>query len=283
MNRMYKKAVAEALQKRVILIEDADAALLAELQPGGAAAPPTEGTPPLQHTAFLLVLGGGVGSSLSIDGNIHHGATGLIEAGHMIVHPQGKECACGQYGCLEMYASGTAIAKRAEELLMGKGINEELDAKSVAERARSASDATAAKIMGEASAALATAIIAICRLVDPHVIILAGGVATKLLLDSVEQQFEARQWTILKNNMRIVLATHGENAGVLGAAARAADAADAMQTATFTVRQATPDDRSAALRVCLLTGDEGYDASDQYVYDPDALGKRCKAVFLVFV
>ena len=275
-----RSAVAEALQKRVILIEDADAALLAELQPGGAAAPPTEGTPPLQHTAFLLVLGGGVGSSLSIDGNIHHGATGLIEAGHMIVHPQGKECACGQYGCLEMYASGTAIAKRAEELLMGKGINEELDAKSVAERARSASDATAAKIMGEASAALATAIIAICRLVDPHVIILAGGVATRLLLDSVEQQFEARQWTILKNNMRIVLATHGENAGVLGAAARAADAADAMQTATFTVRQATPDDRSAALRVCLLTGDEGYDASDQYVYDPDALGKRWVAPYL---
>ena len=53
-----------------------------------------------------------------------------------------------------------------------------------------------------------------------------------------------------------------------------------MQTATFTVRQATPDDRSAALRVCLLTGDEGYDASDQYVYDPDALGKRWVAPYL---
>jgi glucokinase len=72
---------------RVVMVADAEAALLAELLPAGAAGRPATGAPhgASSHVAVLIALGGGVGSSLAIDGRIWRGAHGLIEGGHMII------------------------------------------------------------------------------------------------------------------------------------------------------------------------------------------------------
>jgi glucokinase len=298
-----REELQAALGIAVTIIEDADAALLAELQPGGAAATATR-----PHVAALVVLGGGVGSSLAIDGKIFRGANGLTEAGHLIVERDGPLCECGQRGCLESYASGPAIAQRASHLvdsmafpatcmpshgsLLATRTNERraagasLTAKDVFEAA-AVGDSLALQALANAADALAVACIAICRIVDPHVIVFAGGVATPSLLSATQAAFSRLSWTILPTKASLVLATAAADAGVIGAAAAARCVPSSHSTTgraatdrEYIVRQATMADRAAALRVCLLTGNAGADASSSYVNDADALGKRWVAPYL---
>ena len=299
----FREKLEAQLGKPVTLLEDADAAMLAELRPNGAAAfdatsaaaAASLAADAAAHTAALLVLGGGVGSSLAIGGRVHRGASGMIEAGHMIVERGGRACGCGQLGCLEAYASGTAIARRAAELAAqaspaAGAAQPPLEARHVFEAAANG-DATAMQAVGEAAGALATACVNICRTCDPHAIVIAGGLATPQLLTQVRAKFDALAWSILPNRVQIRLATAGADAGALGAAAAALASLPSHCEASlvpsgedkserFLVRRATSDDRAAALRVCLLTGNAGADATDTYPHDPDALGKRWVAPYL---
>ena len=181
------------------------------------------------HTAVLLVLGGGVGSSVAVGGVIHRGSRGMIEGGHMIVQPGGPPCGCGQRGCLEALASGTAIAAAASKRGLGA-----LEARQVAELASDAATLgygargwapplpdkerrrlevlhchEARGVMGDAADALATACINVCRVLDPHVIVLAGGVATPELVAAVDAKFKALAWTILPDAVHIRRASAG--------------------------------------------------------------------------
>jgi glucokinase len=66
----------------------------------------------------VLTLGTGVGGSIVLNGQLWEGANGMSgEGGHVIVHHDGPKCGCGSSGCLEQYASGTAIARMARERL----------------------------------------------------------------------------------------------------------------------------------------------------------------------
>ena len=89
----------------VVLVEDGDAALFAELAPKGAAAPPAamNAAQRSAHTAVLIVVGGGVGTSIAVGGVLLRGERNMIEGGHMIVEPSGRACGCGQRGCVEAY------------------------------------------------------------------------------------------------------------------------------------------------------------------------------------
>ena len=302
-----REALGERLGVDVTMVEDAEAALVAELQPGGgavgsAAAAASGGG---DHVAAVLVLGGGVGSALAIGGRVHRGAHGLVEAGHLIVSTDGPACPCGQRGCLEAFASGPAIARRAVVELMsntraeGSGCSAldaatgggELEARHVLEAA-AAGDALAGRVLEEVATMLSVACIAISRTVDPHVLVLAGGVATPTLLKATLEAYERLAWTLLPSRMQITLATTGADAGTFGAAAAARSAGVASAAVgrspptgpadkgEFLVRAAGPADRAAAIRVCLLTGDEGADATDAYPTDPDALGKRWVAPYI---
>ena len=223
----------------------------------------------------------------------------------------GLLCGCGPWGCLETIASGPALVERARRrgwsppslssfhrppaAVASFSVVEELEARHVLEAAADG-DADAQALVDESAIALAVACINIARLVDPHVIVLAGGLATPALLAPTLAAFKARAWAILPSHTPIVLAAAGADAGVVGAAAAArtlcstssppppppvpfaispADAADA-----FVVRAATPADRSAALRVCVLTGNAGADATTLFPTDPEALGKRWVAPYL---
>ncbi len=85
---------------------DANVALLGETWLGAARG--------LQHVV-MIPLGTGVGGAVMVDGVILHGASGFAgEIGHTVVEPDGRQCVCGSYGCLEQYVSGTAIARLAQ-------------------------------------------------------------------------------------------------------------------------------------------------------------------------
>lgn len=91
----------------IILRNDADAALAAEAW-GGAA----QG----HEDVVMLTLGTGIGVAVWLNGQAWSGSRGLVEGGHMVVEKGGRACGCGQKGCLEMYASATAVVRRAKEL-----------------------------------------------------------------------------------------------------------------------------------------------------------------------
>lgn len=91
----------------IVLLNDADAALAAETW-GGAA----QG----HKDVVMLTLGTGIGMAVWLNGQAWSGSRGLVEGGHMVVEKGGRGCGCGQKGCLEMYASATAVVQRAKEL-----------------------------------------------------------------------------------------------------------------------------------------------------------------------
>jgi glucokinase len=183
------------------VLNDANAAILGESWVGGL-----RGT----KAAILLTLGTGVGGGLLLDGKLWTGATGAAaELGHVAVRPDGPRCGCGSTGCLEMYASGTAIAKAAGAP----------DAKEAERRAR-AGDARARAAFDGAADALGVVLSGLANAFNPEAIALGGGMAPAfdLLAPRVEALIAARAFKLAREGLRIVPAKLGKNAGLLGAA-----------------------------------------------------------------
>jgi glucokinase len=215
------RGVGEALGVPAYLENDANAAAYGEFCCGCG-----KGT----RNLVLLTLGTGVGSGVIVEGEIVHGSHDLGgEVGHMIVQVDGDPCPCGQQGCLERYSSAAAIARRAREgveagrpsslaeVLRRKG---DLDAKDV-EAACKAGDALAAEVWDDGVRHLAVACVNICRVIDPDLIVLAGGLAGAGadLLGPVGEHFRRLHWSLTAPRTRIVLSALGDQAGVIGAAA----------------------------------------------------------------
>ncbi len=157
------KAMLEtALQMPVFLENDANCAALAESVIGVG-----KGADPLVY----ITISTGVGCGIVADGKILSGAySSAGEIGHLTVVPNGKTCACGKQGCLELYSSGTAIANAATEL---KGV--EISTKEVFSAARNG-DATMLNIIADAADKLGLALSSVYHLIDPEMIVLGGSV-----------------------------------------------------------------------------------------------------------
>jgi glucokinase len=94
----------------VIAENDANAAMWAEYKFGNA-----QGLNPV----MFFIIGTGMGGGLVIDGKLFRGANGIgAEFGHMIVQPNGVQCGCGAYGCIEQYASGSALKRLLHQTLL---------------------------------------------------------------------------------------------------------------------------------------------------------------------
>jgi glucokinase len=108
--------IEHRLQTRVILENDANVAALGEKWMGAAKE--------AEHMA-ILTLGTGVGGGIVLGQRIWHGMTGMAgELGHVTVEPEGVQCGCGNRGCLEQYASATAIVRMARESISGNPSSE---------------------------------------------------------------------------------------------------------------------------------------------------------------
>lgn len=169
----------------------------------------------------MLTLGTGIGGGLILDGRLHRGFfDNAGEVGHMLVELDGRECPCGQRGCLERYASANAIALQYAKA--GHVAAETITAAEVARRAR-AGDATAQRVWLEACRYLALACINLQHVLNPPLIVFSGGLigAGEQLRGCVQEQFDALNWKAAHDFPEIRLAALGGDAGWLGAAALA--------------------------------------------------------------
>jgi glucokinase len=180
----------------------------------------------------MLTLGTGIGGGVVLRGELLRGSfDNAGEIGHMIIVPDGRPCPCGQRGCLERYGSANAVMERVQEAvragadssLKPKVDSEEaFDARDVRE-AMAAGDTLAARIWDETCYYLGLAAVNIRHLLNPEVIVLAGGLinAGDELLTPLNEHFERQSWKIAPDVPQIRLATLGTDAGTIGAAALA--------------------------------------------------------------
>ena len=179
---------------------------------------------------FVCVfVGTGVGSSIVKDGKIIHGATGTAgEIGHMIVDLNGRQCACGAHGCLEAYASRSAIEKRIEGALRkgrhstildymetGKSISSSMIQKSIERE-----DELVIQCVNEAAEYLSGGLASIINFINPKLIILGGGLieAVDYFYQKTIKKARAKCLPVPATKIEFKKAQLGDYSGVIGAA-----------------------------------------------------------------
>jgi glucokinase len=218
------RRLSAAVDRPVVVENDANAAAWGEFVFG--AGRDTED--------FLLVtVGTGVGGGLVSGGQLYRGAFGIAaEIGHIRVVPNGLECPCGQYGCLEQYASGRALVREARDRIIAKEPEAEtlshlvggnpglLTGPMVTEQARRG-DPLSAEIFADVGRWLGEGIATLIAVLDPGMIAIGGGVADAgdLLLEPARRALE-RSVTAAKFRRHgdLRLARLGGAAGMIGAA-----------------------------------------------------------------
>ncbi|HUS83091.1 MAG TPA: ROK family protein [Dehalococcoidia bacterium] len=186
-----------------------------------------------RHMLFLTV-SSGVGGGIIIDGNLYRGASGAAgEVGHMTINARGARCHCGRRGCLEMYASGIAIARiarrlvarRPDSLLARMARKEELSAKLVHEAADQG-DEGARDLIVRAGRDLGAGLGSLINVFNPQVIVLNGGLTKMgdLYLGPARETAQRESFEQSWSDVRIVVGELGDRAPALGAAAIALEA-----------------------------------------------------------
>jgi len=199
------QAVSCGIGVPVLALNDANACAIGEQRFGAGRG---------YRSSLMLTIGTGVGAGLILDGRLWTGVDGVAgEFGHITVEPNGRLCGCGNRGCVEQYASATAISAQ-------RG-----GAAAVALRARQG-DAEAAALFEQAGSYLGIAAAGVVNLLNLEAIILGGGVAEsfELLATPMRREMLARSFAIPGARVRVLKGELGDDAGVLGAAAIAFDA-----------------------------------------------------------
>jgi glucokinase len=233
--------VADRLGLPIVLDNDANVAGLAEARVGAAAG--------LRHVV-MVTLGTGVGGGLVLGGRVYRGTTGAAaELGHMVVAAGGRACRCGREGCLEAYASGTALERTATELVRGAGrlsavegweavrglapgITDPVDVSAMSARVSegrlsgeaigslaASGDAGAQAVVAIVGVWLGVGVANLANIFEPEAIVVGGG------LSSLGEPLLAPARKVLKSvalspsrDASLVMASMGSEAGVVGAA-----------------------------------------------------------------
>lgn len=143
-----------------------------------------------------------------------------------IVEKDGRECGCGQKGCLEKYTSANGVAEIAKEYVNSTDTPsilrdlKEITCKDVFDSYYK-NDQLSQQIVKYVSSYLSIGCINVCRTFDPQVIVMTGGMAEggDALFDNVNKEFVKNTWTIAKPEVKILPATAGPHSGIIGAAA----------------------------------------------------------------
>lgn len=178
-----------------------------------------------------FTIGTGIGGGIVLDGQIFHGASDVAaEMGHMTIDVTGRRCKCGNYGCLEAYASGPAIAARSvEELAAGTpssitalvdGDLEKVTAQTVYQAAHDG-DALALEIVRDTARFLGAGIANVVNMLNPDVVVVTGGVtrAGDRLFGPLRVEVARRAFRPAVAACRIVPGGLTGTAGVYGAVA----------------------------------------------------------------
>lgn len=221
----YKEVKGELSRQtglEVAVGNDANVAALGEMWKGGGAG---------EKNMVMVTLGTGVGGGIIVEGKMlvgQHGAGG--ELGHVCVNYEEKDhCGCGNQGCLEQYASATGIVRLARKKLETDSRDtllkkETVTAKAVFDAVK-AGDKLALEVAEEFGRYLGYCLANMAVLVDPAVFVIGGGVskAGEVLLPYIQNPYKERAFFANKD-VRFVLATLGNDAGICGAAKMILDA-----------------------------------------------------------
>lgn len=221
------------LVREVAVLNDGSAAVLAEQRVGAAQG---------YADVVMLTLGTGVGGGLTQAGDLVLGRSGYAgEVGHILVEDGGRPCPCGNRGCIEAYASGTAIGALAGERLARENRTSSLhdhvgtlDGRAVSEAAH-AGDAVAQDVLATAGRWLGVAAASIVNLLDPEILLLGGGAATSSAPWLLPAAREAMEQRLLGRGFRtpprMDLAILGDDAGTVGAGLYVTDRAASEEPA----------------------------------------------------
>jgi glucokinase len=223
-NEPLKKRIETKTKLPVLLENDANSAGWAEFRFGAGTG---------SKSMIMLTIGTGVGGAIISDGVLLKGGFGIGgELGHAVLFPGGKECGCGQKGCVESYCSGTALLKAARELALSGDpkaarlkelmlITGELTGEQLYQ-AIFENDVAANELIAELGSNLGTALASIyLPLLDPELVVIGGGVS------AVGERLLAPIWSAFENSipakgyrpeLKIVKAKFLNQAGLVGAA-----------------------------------------------------------------
>lgn len=219
--------LARALDAPVVLGNDANVGTLGEQRFGAAHG---------QDDVLGCWLGTGIGGGLVLAGRLHTGVSGTAaELGHVPVElgPDARRCGCGRLGCVEAYAGRASLASAVQEaidageatdlptIMADKG--KDRLTSGVWKSALKAGDALAVRLMDQAVEALGAAIAGVVNMLDLDTVVFGGGLAEKLGQDHADRIAAAAQPRLMAPDVprRWVVASLGDDAGVVGAAALA--------------------------------------------------------------
>jgi len=221
-NFPVRDRLAQALGLPAALDNDANCAIFGEWWRGAARG---------ARQVVGLTIGTGIGGGIVLAGEIYHGASDIAgEIGHMTIDLNGRRCKCGNYGCLEAYASGPAIAARAIEGIAAgadtslpqyvHGDLSRITAQLVYEAAHDGDD-YARDVVKDTAKFLGAGVANIVNVFNPQVVVICGGVtlAGDRLFGPLEREVKRRAFKRAVDACRIVPGELTGTAGVYGAAA----------------------------------------------------------------
>ncbi len=184
------------------------------------------------RNVVMLTIGTGIGGGLILDGETYRGSTGgAAELGHIVIVEDGLPCQgnCPNHGCVETYASGTALARegtaaaeREPDSALGRALAQgPIAGKTVTELAIKG-DEPAREVVADAGRHLGVALASLANIFDPDVIVIGGGVSAvgDLMLEPAREELRSRALDPM-NKTLVKLAELGPDAGMIGAAAMA--------------------------------------------------------------
>jgi glucokinase len=221
-NVLLRDIMQERLGKRTFLINDADAAALGEFYFGAA-----KGV----DDFIYITLSTGIGGGIIIDGKIYTGAIGVAgEVGHMTIDDKGPICSCGNRGCWETLASGTALTREARKriekgvrtyiLEYAEGDIEKVTPQAIHSAAQQG-DSLAKELISRTGHYVGVGLANLINIFNPKLIVIGGGLSNigDMLLRPAFKVAGERAFREAFQAVRFASAGLGPNSGVLGAAA----------------------------------------------------------------
>jgi glucokinase len=212
----FSTVFSEALEMPVVLENDANSATVGESWKGAAK----------DVRSFIMVtLGTGVGGGIMINGELLRGPDGTAgEVGHIAVEPDGHPCGCGSNGCVEQYASATAISRIASELIPvypESVLHPDLDITPLdVYNAGLKGDALSLEVFRRVGRYLGIALGGLVNVLNPEAIVIGGGAAAgwDLFIESLRREIDYRAFQQPAERVRLRRSQLADDAGLVGIA-----------------------------------------------------------------
>lgn len=221
-NNVNFAEIAERLTGRPIFVaNDANAAAYAEAVWGAGMG---------ESSLIAITLGTGVGGGIVIDGKIWEGINGFAaELGHMVIESEGRQCSCGQRGCLEAYCSATALVNETRRVMKQypdsamwriSAANGDKVSGVTAFKAQREGDAAAARVVNDYIDYLALGVANVINIFQPAVVCIGGGISGEgeNLMQPLRERIKRISFGTEASSTRLEAARFRNDAGIIGAA-----------------------------------------------------------------